>query len=388
MKIHKKIHAHYVSRSTRHQQLLLLIAGFFCLFLIILIVKGCHALFEPKKTLPEPLLVRQGNQIIIPSHSPLRTQMTVKTVSASHSPHIVSLPGTVEADPTRIVNILPPLTGRLLSIPVKLGDMVKAGQELAVISSPDLALAYADNDKAQSTLKLTERAFKRAQSVNQSGGNSIKDVQLAQNDYNQAIAEANRAKARLITLGNNTFSRLSIRAPIAGRVTALNYGQGSYITDPTALLMSLTNIEMVWITVNVPQNLIGAVAANQSAKIIVPTFPEHTLEGKITFVNAYLESDTRRNKTRIAFKNPDEILQPNMYVNVKISVPQPERVMIPISAILMNDDTTSVYVETAPWIFERRHVQLGMEDGLEIRVLSGLKAQERIATAGGIFIND
>ena len=145
---------------------------------------------------------------------------------------------------------------------------------------------------------------------------------------------------------------------------------------------------MVWISVNVPQNLIGAVAEKQSAKIIVPTYPERTLEGKISFVNAYLEADTRRNKTRIAFKNPDGILQPNMYVNVKISVPQPERVMIPISAILMNDDTTSVYVETAPWVFERRQVQLGLEDGLEIRVLSGLKAQERVATAGGIFIND
>ena len=77
-----------------------------------------------------------------------------------------------------------------------------------------------------------------------------------------------------------------------------------------------------------------------------------------------------------------------MFATVKIAVLQPQLIMIPISSILMNNNTTSVYVETSPWVFKRREVQLGSEDGSTIRVLSGLHAGERIVSSGGIFIND
>ena len=54
----------------------------------------------------------------------------------------------------------------------------------------------------------------------------------------------------------------------------------------------------------------------------------------------------------------------------------------------MNNDTTSVFVETTPWTFVRHPVELGTEDGETIRVLSGLKAGDRIVTTGGVLVND
>ena len=77
-----------------------------------------------------------------------------------------------------------------------------------------------------------------------------------------------------------------------------------------------------------------------------------------------------------------------MFATVNLFLPQPSEIIIPVTAVLMNNDTTSVYIETAPWIFERREVKLGLEDGDNIRVLSGLKLGERVVTAGGIFVND
>ena len=77
-----------------------------------------------------------------------------------------------------------------------------------------------------------------------------------------------------------------------------------------------------------------------------------------------------------------------MFATVKVTVPQPDLIMIPISAILMNNDVISVYVETKPWIFEQREVVLGMEDNHHVRVLSGLKPNDRIVVSGGVFIND
>jgi cobalt-zinc-cadmium efflux system membrane fusion protein len=77
-----------------------------------------------------------------------------------------------------------------------------------------------------------------------------------------------------------------------------------------------------------------------------------------------------------------------MFATVQVAIAQPDLIIIPNSAILMNNDTTSVFIETKPWIFERREIQLGFEDDDHVRVLSGLKAGDRIVAYGGVFIND
>ncbi len=389
MKVQETIRAKYTTLSPRQKPIAILCTTLVCLLLLIILFKCYQAIASSKHPLPvQPIMTRQGNTITIPPHSPLRTHMTIKTISTSNKPHVVSFPGIIEADPSRTVNILPPLTGRLVSLKVKLGDVVKPNQILAVISSPDLALAHADNEKALAMLKLSTYALKRSNEVYHAGGISLKMVQLAQNDYAQVLAETNRTKAKLETLGSRRFNLLTIRAPIEGRVTALNYGMGSYINDPLATLLTISNLTTIWVTVNVPENLVGVVEKNQRVTVHLPAYPKQVLHGKISFVNSFLEPDTRRNKTRIAFPNPNGKLQPNMFATVKVAVLQPHLIMIPISSILMNDDTTSVYVETSPWVFKRREVQLGSEDGTDIRVLSGLHAGERIVICGGIFIND
>ena len=77
-----------------------------------------------------------------------------------------------------------------------------------------------------------------------------------------------------------------------------------------------------------------------------------------------------------------------MYATVKISLIEPDQVIIPISSILMNNDTTSVFVETTPWTFVRRDIELGLEDDKSVRVVSGLTAGERVVTSGGVLMND
>ncbi|MGE8202835.1 MAG: biotin/lipoyl-binding protein, partial [Variovorax sp.] len=103
---------------------------------------------------PAPMLVRQGNRLSVPAGSPLRDRLLVATVGQDTLPHEVSLPATVEANPANTANILPPLTGRLLELKVRLGDTVKRGQVLATMSSPDLAQAVADAQKARDALDL------------------------------------------------------------------------------------------------------------------------------------------------------------------------------------------------------------------------------------------
>ena len=383
------IRAKYDNLNHHQKSLVILVSGLIGLFAIIILFKCCLTYAANRNKLPiEPMIIRQGKQIIIPEHSPLRSQMAVKTIKMSTTPHIVSFPGIVEADPSRTVNILPPLTGRLITLNVQLGDTVEQNQVLAVIRSPDLALAYADNNKAKSVLKLTNEALKRARSVNRAGANSIKDIELAESSYIQAMAEFKRTTVTLKALSDKGFSLLNIKAPLAGRITALNYGQGSYVNDLTTPLLTVSNLNSVWVTAQIPENLTGAVSKNLAVEVFLPAYPEQILHGKVSFVSAFLEPDTRRNRTRIVFPNPNGKLQPNMFATVNIALTQPDQIIIPVSAILMNNDTTSVFVETTPWTFVRHAVELGAEDGGNVRVLSGLQAGDHVVTSGGVLVND
>jgi len=63
-------------------------------------------------------------------------------------------------------------------------------------------------------------------------------------------------------------------------------------------------------------------------------------------------------------------------------------VVVPTSALLMNNDRTSVFVATAPWTFERRTVDAQLEEGPTVALGSGVKDGEQVVTKGGILLND
>lgn len=388
MDIHSLIstwRTHYKKRSQRQKTTLKLVGSFLG---IILLFSLCMALSTSPQPAPQPLLIRNNDTIKIPSDSPLRTLLQVQPVKTSNAPHIVVLPGIVEANQRNSITILPPVTGHLLNIYVQLGEEVKKGQILATMQSSTLAQIYADELKAQSALKQASEALNRAQKVNRAGANAVKDIEQIQNNYTQTQAELQRAQASLASLGTNKDNLLQIQAPIDGKITSLNYGPGSYINDATLPLFTLANTKNIWVTMCVPENSIAAITKGQKVEVHVPSYPQQIWHGQITFTNNLIDPETRCNKSRVALDNTDEHLQPNMFASIQTKVPQPEQIIVPLSAVLMNNDTTAIFIETAPWTFKQHAVVLGAEDGNEVRITSGLKAGDRIVTAGGILIND
>jgi len=299
----------------------------------------------------------------------------------------------VEANPAQVVNVLAPLTGRLVALKVGLGDQVRRGDVLLEIASPDLDQARSDVEKAVDALDLAKRALERTRGVMDAGANAVKDLEAAQSAYNQALAEDVRAHERLKTLLGDarlgSKSRLlELRAPGAGVVTALNVAAGGFINDTTATLLTLSRLDRVWVTAQVPEHQIGAIAKGQAVDIALDAYPGQVWHGRVSLVSPVLEPDTRRAKVRMEFANADGRLKPNMFATASFAVQQAAPVTVPTSALLMNNDTTTVMVETAPWVFTRRTVELGREDGETVRILSGLKAGERVVTRGGVLLND
>jgi cobalt-zinc-cadmium efflux system membrane fusion protein len=117
-------------------------------------------------------------------------------------------------------------------------------------------------------------------------------------------------------------------------------------------------------------------------------YPGRLLRGKVLFVSAVVEPDTRRNKIRIAFANQDQALKPNMFATVTLTGSARTEVVVPSSALLMNNDRTSVFVATAPWTFERRIVDTQLEEGSSVAIHAGVEPGEMVVVKGGILLND
>lgn len=352
-------------------------------------LSACHKTAEGNGN--AVMFTQDHGLLSVPASSPLRSHLSVQTVDKGGARQTLDLPAVIEADPHRVVNILAPLTGRVTALNVQIGDHVKRGQTLVVIASGDMAQAISDDDKARDALALARKALDRAQGVRAAGGAADKDLEAAQNAYNQAAAEQVRAHSRLLAL-NGTDSaqarQLVLTAPQDGVITALSIAPGAQVGDPTATLLTVTNVDRVFVTANLAEGDVGKAAVGDNVAIILTAYPGQLFHGQVATVNAVLEPDTRRQKVRIVLANPDGRLLPNMYGTVHLPGGPAGGVWVPQSALLMNNDTISVMREVRPWVFQRRIVRISDETDTAAHVLNGLQAGDRVVVRGGVLLND
>jgi cobalt-zinc-cadmium efflux system membrane fusion protein len=337
-------------------------------------------------------LLRDGAAIVVPDYSPYRRRVAVQPVEMRTIRTSRVFPASVEADVARTVNVLPPLTGRVTDLRIQLGDEVKKGQRLAVIESGDLAQAISDAEKAKAQAQLTLGALQRAQNMTKFGGIAIKDLEQAQSDYAQAKSELDRAGYRLEVIGARAEvsgdRMLTMTAPIDGTITTLATAPGSYVNDTTQSLMTIANLDQVFITANVPEKDLAFIAKGEDVDVSLRAFPDQMFAGKVDTVSRVLDADTRRTKVRVILDNPDGKLRPNMFATVELFASAAQKLVVPTSALLINNDAVSVFVEVAPWRFERRSITTEADMNDSVVVTSGLKDQDRIVTRGGVLLND
>jgi cobalt-zinc-cadmium efflux system membrane fusion protein len=363
------------------------------LFVAALLTNGFGLFGHKHSEEAPPLVIRQGAKLLVPENSPLRARLSVSPAQTELAGARLELPGVVESDPARTAEVLPPLGGRVLELKVALGDRVERGQVLALIDSPDLAQAYDDNDKAADSEALTGKNLQRQEGQFKIGAASEEDLDQARSDHAQAVAEYERTKAHLRAIGASSDAKdrgrqLAVTAPLSGSITSLSTTPGSLINDPTQPIMAIADLSTIWVTALVPEKDIGAVHKGEEAEVTLAAYPDLTLKGKVLFVSDVVEPDSRRDKLRIAIANAQYLLKPNMFATVTLIGSADSHVVLPTSALLMNNDRTSVFVATAPWTFERRTVRTQLEEGSTVTISSGVSAGEQVVVKGGILLND
>jgi membrane fusion protein, heavy metal efflux system len=356
---------------------------------------GGEALTVPKAGAPN--LIKKGRRIEIPDGSPLRDKLTIDAIGQKEIKRNLVLPAVVEADPARLVKVLPPLAGRVTQLMVQLGEEVVRGQPLAVLDSPDLATAYADYDRAKVLVVLAQRNRDRLRDLARSGGAALREQQQAETDYVTAEVENQRAEARLRQIGVepetasdkvNKSRTVTISAPVSGSVIDLAVAPGALWNDSTAALMTVADLSTIWVTANVPEKDTSLVAKGQSVDIIFAAYPGEIFNGQVLFVSNVLDPDTRRTKVRINIDNTAMRFKPGMFANVTFFAPSQRMPIVPTTALVLKDDANQVFVEVAPWTFEPAPVEIGFQQGDEAVVQSGLKVGDRVVVKGGVLLND
>ena len=168
----------------------------------------------------------------------------------------------------------------------------------------------------------------------------------------------------------------------------LQVAPGTFLNDPTAAMMTIANLDTIWVTANVPEKDIAFISPGQTVNVTFRSYPDDVFSGKVLFVSDIVESDTRRNKVRIAFDNPDKMLKPNMFADAAFVAPSVSRVIVPTSALLMTNDRTSVFVEVSNWAFERRNIDIAYQEGATVAVKTGIRPGERVVVKGAVRLND
>ena len=302
----------------------------------------------------------------------------------------LTVPGRLVWNEDRTVRVFSPFAGHVVQILVRLGDSVKAGQPLAVLSSPDYGTAQADFRKARATLALTQHALERARDLNAHGVAAAKEVEQAEADQEAAEAEMLRAQnvLRLFSdKGDGVDEHLVLRSPIAGVVVerAINPGQEIrpdtsaqpqfVVTDPTSL----------WVQLDARESDLPVLRPGLELSFKVGPYGERPFRGEVVRVSDYVDPTTRTMKVLGKVDNPERLLKGEMFVTATVPIDAAPHAQAPAMAVFLDGDKHYAFVHEGD-SFVRREVEVGAEAGGFVSIVSGVKAGDNVVTQGALFL--
>ncbi|MEO8875653.1 MAG: efflux RND transporter periplasmic adaptor subunit [Polyangiaceae bacterium] len=340
-------------------------------------------------TSPAPMAERRGDDLFVPEASPLRTRIKVDAVKSEDVQRQLLAPAAVQAVPTQMAKIAPPLAGRVVKLFVHFGDTVKAGTPLFSLDSADLVSSQSDYLKAKSAVAQAELNLARQKDLHEHGIGAERELEQAQTEHDTASDELERTKERLALLRvgpGNIGGLMTVVSPIAGRVIDLSTAPGQYQNDPATVLMIVADLSTVWVTANVQEKDIRRVSQGDEAVATFVAYPGENFSGHVLFVGDLLDPETRTIKVRVAFPNPDTRLKPGMFATVTFKNKAIPEIVVPTTAVVISGEKSQVFVEKAPWTFEKRVVEVGEQVNGRIAIAHGLDVGDRIVIENAVML--
>jgi membrane fusion protein, multidrug efflux system len=333
----------------------------------------------------KPVMVKG---FISAAFAPKPTTVTAETARVEQwRPELTAI-GTLRA--IQGVAIAPQAAGDVTAIHFESGDDVNAG---ALLINIDDSVEQADLANGLAQLKNAEVTLARQKTLVVQGNTPQSTVDTAVATRDSAAATVERSRA--------VIAQKAITAPFAGRLGLRNVDLGQYVAVGTSLV-TLQRLDPIYADFPVPEEALSSLAAGQPVRMTVDAIPGRSFEGTVEAIDARVSAESRNVTARAVFANPDRKLLPGMFANLTVTTGEPAATLtVPRTAIVYSLYGDNVFVVTAAphareegevndkggvsgLIVERRFVRVGPARGERVAIEEGVRAGERVVTAGQI----
>lgn len=321
-----------------------------------------------------------------PGEGPIRYVQVVQ----QSVPETLDLAAKVQTDPTKVVRIFPPASGRVVAIEVKPGDHVRRGQTVAVLNSSDVASARSDFTKANIEAERATRAVERQKLLFEHGASAEKDYIDARAQADAAGAELARARQRLELLNvspSASTDRVALVAPASGVVLDVSAAPGEFSKslESASPLITVADLSTIWIVGDVYEKDVAKLGRGKQVTVTLQAYPGEQRSGRIGSISGALDPTTRTLKVRVVLPNSDQRLKPEMFGTIHLKAGTHQALVVPAAAIIREGNMTTVFVKDTGKP-EQRRVTVGQTVDGSVEILSGLRAGDEVAAQGAELV--
>ena len=299
----------------------------------------------------------------------------VEVMSAITQSINASYAGTANLEAPNEAQVVAKSSGVLVAQLAEEGDFVRQGQIMARI---DPSRAQLEVQRAQATVNKLSNNFRRAQQLLSQNLISAEAHDQIRFDLESAKASLNLAKLEL--------SYTNVIAPISGVVAQRMVKKGNLV-GLNAPVYRVVNTQYLEAVMNVPEREMARIKTGMPVAMVVDAIPGQAFEGKVDRVSPVMDAGSGTFRVTLAFSS-QQVLRAGMFGRFEIQYDSRENVLtVPRTALLDDESEPAVYVVRAEKSV-RVPVKLGFSNGEIAEVVSGLKAGDRVITAGKVAVRD
>jgi RND family efflux transporter MFP subunit len=285
------------------------------------------------------------------------------------------------------------------------GAHVKAGQVLAEIEAPDLDASFAAakarlaSSNAQVKVREAELAFAKTTyerwRSSPKGVVSVQETTAKKGDFDSATARLNASLAD-VNVAQGEVDRLAalegfkrVIAPFDGVVTERNTDVGALINAGSGVgggsgpvLFRVADVHKMRVFVQVPQRMSADIREGQKADLHLPQFPDKSFEATVATTAGAINQSARTLLVELHADNPDGVLQPGSYAEVRFYLPPDSNILsLPTSTLIFRQNGLEVAAIGQDDRIEVKKISIGRNLGSRVEVLSGLTPSDRVVVS-------
>jgi cobalt-zinc-cadmium efflux system membrane fusion protein len=344
---------------------------------------GCGEGSDASAAAPAPPRTEPGVLVLEPA---MAKEVRVEAVESTKLPATLKAYGKIQFNEDHTGVVLAPLPGLVSRLSVKVGEVVRKNDALFMVSSRDITAAVGDYIDSRKDLELSEKTYVMTKDLFENHAAAAISLRQAENDQAKARGKVARTQSTLKALGvdlqgEEITSLVPVRSPLQGTVIERKVTEGQFVTGDGTALITIADLSSVWIVADLFERDLPKVCVGQRAEVTTIAYPSERFKGQVERISDVVDSVTRTVKVRLLVPNADGRLKPEMFASILLFMKEAEPALtIPSHAVFIEGGRHFIYVEQSPGRFQRRRVEVVSGPEGRLKVLDGVKAEERVAS--------